>query len=87
MVHLTFIHNLEYFKASYIPDYQLLYIFWEMLAHLLFIHNILNEPLVSIGQVGCSRVPAWRPFQWLLYMSRVSQKKFGDPRSMRRTQR
>ena len=48
---------------------------------------ILNKLVVSIGQVGCSRVPAWRPFQWLLYMSRVSQKKFGDPRSMRRTQR
>ena len=48
---------------------------------------LLNEPLVSIGQVGCSSVPAWRPFQWLLYMSRVSQKKFGDPRSMHRTQR
>ena len=48
---------------------------------------ILIKPVVSIGQVGCSRVPAWRPFQWFLYMSRVSQKKFGNPRSRPPTQR
>ena len=49
-------------------------------------NNVLNKPLVSIGQVGFSRVPAWRPFQWLLYMSRMSQKKFGNPRSRPPTQ-
>ena len=36
---------------------------------------VLNKPLVSIGQVGGCEVPAWKPFQWFLYMSRVSQKQ------------
>ena len=47
---------------------------------------ILNKPLVSIGQVGGCEVPAWKPFQWFLYMSRVSQKKFELNRTMPRFQ-
>ena len=51
MAHLTFIHNLEHFKASYILNYRLLYIFWEMLAHLLFIHN------------NCFKTQTWEVFE------------------------
>ena len=45
-----------------------------------------QKPVVSIGKVGYSRVLAWRPFQWFLYMSRVSPKKFELNRTMSRIQ-
>ena len=50
-------------------------------------NKILIEPLVSICQVGCCKVLAWKLFQWFLYMSRVSQKKFELNRTMPRIQR
>ena len=64
-----------------------LYSYWRTIYTPLVGSKLLNKLVVSIAQHGCSRVPAWRPFLCLLGMSRVSQKKFGDPRSMRRTQR
>ena len=41
-------------------------------------NKILIEPLVSICQVGCCKVLAWKLFQWFLYMSRVSQKNLSS---------